>query len=315
MLSSFPLKPLHYYRYIDGALESFKTHVSSFHKSIKFTFEVSSTQIAFLEILMTVNSGAISASLYCKPTDKHLLLHFDSTHPANLKKSIVYSQCLRNKRICSDPTDYDRSISSLTGHFLSCGYPMRIMKQGIRKTALINRHDLLSYKNKTPNKRIPLVFEFHPLIPSLTRTLKQSFASLKDDPTLSDLFADPPLLALRQPPNLRRLIAPSKLLTSDEATRGNTCCNKQRCQICRHINTGERVTIPNIKFPLKPPILNCDSCNVVYIFHCNLCKHGLYVGETRTSFRLRFNNHKKVYSRQCYWVPSSTTLQSPRSCP
>lgn len=127
---------------------------------------------------MTVNSGAISTSLYCKPTDKHLLLHFDSAHPANLKKSIVYSQCLRTKRICSDPTDDDRLISSLTGYFLSSGYPMRIIKQGIRKTALINRHDLVSYKNKTPNKLIPLVFEFHPLIPSLARTLKQSFTSL-----------------------------------------------------------------------------------------------------------------------------------------
>ena len=242
---------------------------------------------------MTMKAGAIATSLYCKPTDKHLLLHFDSAHPANLKKSIVYSQCLRTKRICSDPADYDRSISALTGYFLSCGYPIRIIKEGIRKASLINRHDLLTYKTKTANKRIPLVFEFHPLIPSLARTLKQSFASLKDDPTLSDLFTDPPLLALRQPPNLRRLIAPSQLPTSDEATRGNTCCNKQRCQICRHINTGDRVTIPNIKFPLKPPNLNCDSCNVVYLFHCNLCKHGLYVGETGTSFRLRFINHKK----------------------
>ncbi|KAJ8022108.1 hypothetical protein HOLleu_39510 [Holothuria leucospilota] len=44
---------------------------------------------------------------------------------------------------------------------------------------------------------------------------------------------------------------------------------------------------------MNPPNLNCDSCNVVYIFHCNLCNEGLYVGETKTSFRFRFNNHKK----------------------
>ena len=44
---------------------------------------------------------------------------------------------------------------------------------------------------------------------------------------------------------------------------------------------------------MNPPNLNCDSHNVVYIFHCNLCNEGLYVGETKTSFRFRFNNHKK----------------------
>ena len=269
------------------------THVNSFHQSIKFAFEVSTSEIAFLDILIKLNAGTISTSLFCKPTDKHLYLHFDSAHPISLKKSIVYSQCLRTKRICSNPGDYDRSISSLAGHFLSCGYPIRTIKQGIRKASLINRHDLLTYKNKTPNKRIPLVFEFHPLIPSLARTLKQSFASLKDDPTLHDLFNDPPLLALRQPPNLRRLIAPSKLPIPKQPSVGNTCCNKQRCQICKHINTGERVTIPHVKFQLNPPNLNCDSTNLVYIFHCNLCIHGLYVGETGTSFRLRFNNHKK----------------------
>lgn len=55
MLNSFTLKPIHYYRYIDDmffiwphgldSLESFKSHVNSFHRSIKFTFEVSDSKI------------------------------------------------------------------------------------------------------------------------------------------------------------------------------------------------------------------------------------------------------------------------------
>lgn len=35
----------------------------------------------------------------------------------------------------------------------------------------------------------------------------------------------------------------------------------------------------------------CDTANVVYLLECNLGKLQ-YVGESKTSFRLRFNNHK-----------------------
>ena len=161
-----------------------------------------------------------------------------------LKKSIVYSQCLRIKRICSDPMDYERSISSLTGHFLSNGYPIHIIKQGVLKAAALQRHDLLSYKVKTPSKRIPLVFNFHPLIPRLARTLKQTFAPLTDEPTLSTIFSNPPLLALRQPPNLRRLLTSAKLPTPGQTIKGNSGCNKTRCQICKHITLVKHVNIP-----------------------------------------------------------------------
>ena len=321
MLSSFPLKPSHYYLYIDdfffiwthgrNALELFKDHVNSFHESIKFTFEVSNHQIAFLDVLVKLDAGTISTSLYCKPTDKHLLLHFDSVHPKKLKKSIVYSQCLRTKRICSDPADYDRSVSSLTGYFLTNGYPIHIIKQGILKAASINRQDLLSYKTRTPNTRIPMVLKYHPLISNLASTLKQSFVSLKDDPSLSGIFSEPPLLALRQPPNLRRLLTSSKLLTSDNISKGNTRCNKRRCQICKHITTEERINIPDINFPIIPPNLNCDSCNVVYILLCNLCKDKLYVGETGTSFRLRFNNHKQTIRDNALGFPVAEHFNLP----
>ncbi|KAJ8046851.1 hypothetical protein HOLleu_05672 [Holothuria leucospilota] len=137
-----------------GPLEIFKDHVNSFHVSIKFTFEVSNHQVVFLDVLVKLDAGTISTSLYCKPTDKHLLLHFDSVHPQKLKKSLVYSQCLRTKRICSDPADYDRSIPSLTDYFLKNGYPIHIIKQGILKAASVNRQELL--KLKPPIRVYPL---------------------------------------------------------------------------------------------------------------------------------------------------------------
>lgn len=167
-----------------NSLESFKSHVNSFHRGIKFTFEVSDSQISFLDVLVKLHSNSLSTSVYYKPTDNHQFLHFESAHPLSLKKSIVYSQCLRIKRICSDNEDFNTEISKIIHFFLSNGYPMSVIRQGIEKANKFKREDLLTYKSKKTSDRIPLVLEHHPLTHSLARTIKQDFSLLKSDSSL-----------------------------------------------------------------------------------------------------------------------------------
>ncbi|CAJ0938301.1 unnamed protein product, partial [Ranitomeya imitator] len=48
----------------------------------------------------TVNkdtNGNLSTDLYSKPTDRNSLLHYDSFHPPNMKKSIPKSQLNREE--------------------------------------------------------------------------------------------------------------------------------------------------------------------------------------------------------------------------
>ena len=235
MLQNFPFKPSHYMRYIDdiffiwphghSTLKDFHHFVNSFHHSIKFTFEISTSEIPFLDVLVKLRSNSISTSVFYKPTDNHQYLHFSSSHPLSLKKSIVFSQCLRLKRICSDPIDYKDSISRLTGFFLSNGYPLLTIKSGIAKADPYKREDLLRYKEKSGGDRIPLVFDHHPNIRNLAHTLKTDFASLQEDSNLSELFSEPPVLALRQPPNLKQILTSSKLPKTHTPPLGNTKCN------------------------------------------------------------------------------------------
>ena len=169
---------------------------------------------------------------------------------------------------------------------------MGVIRQGIEKANKFKREDLLFYNSKKASDRIPLVLEHNPLTHSLARTIKQDFAILKSDSSLPNTFTKPPLLALRQPPNLRQLITSSKL-SPLKPSLGNVPCNKPRCQVCQHMSLGSPVCLPNLKISLRPPNLDCDSQNVVYLIYCTNCEDGLYVGETGTKFRYRFNNHKK----------------------
>ena len=105
-------KPELYRRYIDdciGAtsssredLNQFITAVNSFHPALKYTWEISDTSLAFLDIKVSIEGNGLCTSVHYKPTDSHSYLLYSSSHPSHVKNSIPYSQFLRLRRLCSD---------------------------------------------------------------------------------------------------------------------------------------------------------------------------------------------------------------------
>ena len=67
--------------------------LNSFNPSIKFTHEISRSQIAFLDVALKINSDTskIDSSIHYKSTDSHAYLQYDSHHPQKCKDSIPYS--------------------------------------------------------------------------------------------------------------------------------------------------------------------------------------------------------------------------------
>ncbi len=186
---------------------------------------------------------------------------------------------------------------------------MVVIREAIFKCSKLKRADLLKYKSKLVNARIPMVFDYHPCTDSLYRIIKQEFNLLKSDDTLKPLFKDPPLIARRQPPNLRSILTSSSLRTS--VTHGNTICHKPRCQLCQVFNVSEDIIIPGIARPIKTPQLHCDSQDVIYILYCDRCDEGNYVGQTGCKFRLRFNNHRKSILDESVNYPISRHFNLP----
>ncbi|KAJ8025623.1 hypothetical protein HOLleu_33232 [Holothuria leucospilota] len=56
--------------------------------------------------------------------------------------------------------------------------------------------------------------------------------------------------------------------------------------------TDPRITILPKGIQLSTGPYSCNSSNVVYLLLCDRCPNVSYIGETSTTFRLRFNNHK-----------------------
>ena len=115
---TYPLQPKLWKRFIgdifliwphemDSLLE-FINHLNTVHPTIKFTSDISPTEISFLDLTVYIKRCKLYTRLHTKTTARHMYLNYFSEHPMSLKRSIPYSQFLRLKRINSDPSIYWR---------------------------------------------------------------------------------------------------------------------------------------------------------------------------------------------------------------
>ena len=155
-LSSFNLKPTAYFRYIDDIfliwphgtdiLQTFLENANRTHSNISFTHEYSSTDVSFLDVIININNGTISTNLYKKNTDNHRYLQYTSCHPMHIKNSIIFSQLLRYKRICSDRKDFIKHSNDLVTHFLHIGYPIKFILKQWDKAYNVHRYSMFTHR-------------------------------------------------------------------------------------------------------------------------------------------------------------------------
>ena len=108
-------------------LDHFITSINSFHPALKYTWEISETSLAFLDIKVSISGNVLCpcTSVHFKPTDSHSYLLYSSSH---VKNSIPYSQFLRLRRLCSDDSDFSSKSEEMCQFFEKRGYPVSVVK-------------------------------------------------------------------------------------------------------------------------------------------------------------------------------------------
>ena len=125
-------KSLLFLRYIDNIfmiwngttkeLILFINGLSKKHKTIKFDYKISTKQIEFLDtIVYKDQQRKTQTTTFCKPTDQQTYLHAQSNHPKSLKDSILYSQALPIKAICSTTSEFNKNCEIITKRFEKMG--------------------------------------------------------------------------------------------------------------------------------------------------------------------------------------------------
>ena len=146
----------------DKELDEFFEHANSIHPSHK---------MSFLDTTTTVKEGNMTTDLYSQRTEKHVYLSLSSCHHKHCFKSIPFSQAIRVKRICSTVETTKQRLGDIRHHLKRRGYNDKVIESVFSKASEINRNDLLEYKEKNINKRVPLVLTYHPSLEKISGTV------------------------------------------------------------------------------------------------------------------------------------------------
>lgn len=130
-------KPLMITRYIDDIfmiwtdttdnLKHFLTNLNSFHASLNFTYEFSTTTINFLDLTIYKGSqfyftNILDTKTFQKQQNLYQYLHFTSTHTPKTFKAIIKGECIRYVR-----TNTTYETYSATVHM----FKLRLQKRGL----------------------------------------------------------------------------------------------------------------------------------------------------------------------------------------
>lgn len=231
------------------------------------------------------------------------MLHYSSFHPKHVKDSIPYSQTLRIHRICSYKEDRDLHLNTLRSALVRDGYHAKLIDEQFHRATSKNREELLNRTIRTETKpRTPFVTTYFPGADQLRKTLRQTQHLIDSDPYLSEVLPQPPLLAIRQPPNLKRTLIRSKLPEPSPTQHGTRSCQKTRCRTCQLIDESTTVTRDNTTLTIHGKY-TCNSTGVVYLIRCRKnCSDAWYIGETKQTLRERMNGHRATI-RNCSTLP------------
>ena len=129
---------------------------------LKYTWEISDTSLAFLDIKISIEGNGLCTSVYYKPTDSHSYLLYSSSHPSHVKNSIPFSQFLRLRRLCSDDSDFSEKSETMCQFFDRRSYPVSFVQAGHHRAQQIDRKSALQTAEKENTDCTSFTLTFHP---------------------------------------------------------------------------------------------------------------------------------------------------------
>ena len=137
-------------------------------------------------------------NLYCKATDCHQYLHYDSCHADHMKNSSICSQGLRIKRLCSDGHKLQKHLENLKKWFCDRGYPGGLVDEQLQRVKEKSRAELLRPKGiDKKSAGVPFVVTSHPQLKKISRIIKKNIKHLYADPEVRSVFTPLPFVSFR----------------------------------------------------------------------------------------------------------------------
>ena len=148
----------------EGSKDEFKMWIADVNKALlsygliieEYQIEDPGSYVSFLDIQFTFDTlGSLQTDLFIKKTDSRSYLHFTSSHPNHIFSGIVYSQCIRLRRIINSKERLQIQLSSLKKAFLAAGYPRKMVENISNK--VLNSERSLERKQDISEETTPFL--------------------------------------------------------------------------------------------------------------------------------------------------------------
>ena len=250
--------------------------------------------IPFLDIQFCFDtSGQLQTDLYVKPTDARSYLHFSSAHPRHTFSGIVYSQCLRLRRIINSTDRLAYRLNELLAAFDKSGYPEQMLLSIRNKVQAMERQVKRNEPsdNEQPAKPVVIV-SVNGTDDKLIKTIKKHENELSNTNSFKDAAKPIFQFVKKTGANVGSKLSVLKSIALGKKKGATVPCRAHRnCKCCRLI--GENVDEIN-GLPVATAPGSCKSKNVIYLVSCTLCKKP-YSGRTVQYVHKRMSGHRDCF--------------------
>ena len=188
----------------------------TFHITIKFTHEMSSEKIVFLDTEVFkgprfITDKILDDQTHFKPTETFQYTHFSSCHPLSVKRGFVKGETLRLLRTNSVTESFEFKTLQFLTRLLERGYPKSFAEDILTEIKFSMRNTALQSKSKTSKKIIPFVTTFNPATPNLKKILIKHWHLIAGNHNLAQIFKNPPMVAHRKDKSLKNYLVRARI--------------------------------------------------------------------------------------------------------
>ena len=266
-----------YFRYRDDCfllwngslqlLKQFVYFVNILDPSLRFTVEIGGKSLRFMDLLITIRNGFLHTTVYSKPTNGHLYLHYDSCHPKSTKSAVQTGVALRLRRICSTEEERKTSFKNYKAFLVSRNHSPKDVVDNFRKIQDISRRDARKKRGKEAGQKKQRFFsEYNPRGPNISAIIKKHEHFVRGHEFLNNLF--PPncfQVVHRRGQNLKELLLRADPYSVKPQPVG--CYNKcEGCDSCKNFLSGQtsvKVNATGRVYQIRK-VMDCNTPNVVY---------------------------------------------------
>lgn len=323
------LKPILYKRFIDDifmiwthgpdTLNNFIQHLNTVHPTIKFTANISKTDLEFLDTKVTLHNGQLTTELFTKSTNAQAYLLRSSYHPRHTFTSLPYGEFLRTRRNCSNLTSFDIHAKLIYTAFQKRGYETDLLDQALNKARAKDRDSLfIKYTNpdllnqafldtqteptQPQQSTFYFITKYHDEVKQIQKIIRGNWDHLGKSPETEHLYDSKLVTGYRKNTNLKGLLVKTQipLTTPNPGISGKIirdCPDPENCTLCPRFDSSGKITsFKTKKSCYSRTKATCLAHNIIYGIQCNTCGKQ-YVGQTKRNFSVRFREHTNDLSK------------------